>query len=215
MDKQSITPAVAARLVREQFPQWADLPVVPVALDGWDNTTFRLGDAFSVRLPSDEKYDAQIDKEHHWLPILARHISLQIPEPIAVGEPNDEFPRPWSVYRWIDGDTATAESIANEIAFAIDLARFLRELHAIDTRDAPRPGIHNFFRGGPLEIWNTSWKDTQTARSIELLRDDIDAEAATDVWQARSTPNGGRRRSGSTGTSQPRTSSCVTVSCER
>ncbi|MEY2424312.1 MAG: hypothetical protein QOI95_4379 [Acidimicrobiaceae bacterium] len=38
--------------ITEQFPQWADLPIRPVALDGWDNTTFRLGEDMSVRLPS-------------------------------------------------------------------------------------------------------------------------------------------------------------------
>ncbi len=36
-------------LVAEQFPQWTHLPVRPVELDGWDNTTFRLGDDMSVR----------------------------------------------------------------------------------------------------------------------------------------------------------------------
>ena len=40
MEKRDLTAIVVARLVAEQFPQWADLAVVPVALDGWDNTTF-------------------------------------------------------------------------------------------------------------------------------------------------------------------------------
>src|SRR5207342_3970378 len=69
MEKEDITADVAARLVALQFPQWADLPVVPVALDGWDNTTFRLGDELLVRLPSGDAYVAQVDKEHRWLPI--------------------------------------------------------------------------------------------------------------------------------------------------
>jgi aminoglycoside phosphotransferase (APT) family kinase protein len=38
-------------LVRTQFPQWADLPIVPVENGGWHNITFRLGDNMSVRLP--------------------------------------------------------------------------------------------------------------------------------------------------------------------
>jgi aminoglycoside phosphotransferase (APT) family kinase protein len=50
--KDEITADVAARLVAAQFPQWAGLPVTPVTLDGWDNTTFRLGDELSIRLPS-------------------------------------------------------------------------------------------------------------------------------------------------------------------
>ena len=56
MDKAGITPAVVERLLAAQFPQWADLPVIRVELDGWDNTTFRLGDEMSVRLPSGDAY---------------------------------------------------------------------------------------------------------------------------------------------------------------
>jgi aminoglycoside phosphotransferase (APT) family kinase protein len=46
MDRHEINVELASRLVAEQFPQWADLPVVPVALNGWDNTTFRLGSGY-------------------------------------------------------------------------------------------------------------------------------------------------------------------------
>jgi aminoglycoside phosphotransferase (APT) family kinase protein len=48
VDRDEITAAVAARLVAGQFPRWAGLPVVPVKLKGWDNTTFRLGDELSA-----------------------------------------------------------------------------------------------------------------------------------------------------------------------
>jgi aminoglycoside phosphotransferase (APT) family kinase protein len=183
VDKASITPEMVKRLVLGQFPQWAGLPVVRVPVDGWDNSTFRLGDELSVRLPSADRYVAQIEKEHRWLPILAREISLEIPEPVASGHPDDEFPRPWSVYRWIEGDTASVERVADMTRFASDLARFLRELYAIDAHDGPPPGLHNFFRGGPLDVWTTSWVDAQTERSIEFLRCEIDALAATAVWE--------------------------------
>ena len=42
----------ARRLVADQFPRWADLPVAPVADGGWDNWTFHLGADMLVRLPS-------------------------------------------------------------------------------------------------------------------------------------------------------------------
>jgi aminoglycoside phosphotransferase (APT) family kinase protein len=41
--KAEITVEVVACLLSEQFPHWAELEIRPVALDGWDNTTFRLG----------------------------------------------------------------------------------------------------------------------------------------------------------------------------
>ena len=179
MKKGDITPAVAARLVAAQFPQWANLPVVPVALDGWDNTTFRLGDELCVRLPSADAYVAQIEKEHRWLPVLARRLPLPIPEPVAKGRPGGGFPRPWSVYRWIEGDPASTDRIADLTEFAADLAAFLAALYAIDASGGPPAGAHSFFRGGPLDTY-----DAQSRASIERLADDIDIEAATEVWDA-------------------------------
>ena len=49
MHRDDIDASLAAKLVAEQFPQWAELPVRPVDLSGWDNRTFRLGDALLVR----------------------------------------------------------------------------------------------------------------------------------------------------------------------
>jgi len=74
--KGDITVELVERLVASQFPQWAGLPVTPVELDGWDNTTFRLGPALSVRLPSADAYAAQVDKEQRWLPVLAPRLPV-------------------------------------------------------------------------------------------------------------------------------------------
>jgi aminoglycoside phosphotransferase (APT) family kinase protein len=179
VEKRDITPAVAARLVAAQFPQWADLPVVPVALDGWDNTTFRLGDELSIRLPSGEGYVAQVEKEHRWLPILAAHLPVRIPEPVAVGRPDDGFPRPWSIYRWIDGETAAVDRINGLTHLATDLAGFLTALEAIDASDGPPPGAHNFFRGGPLSVY-----DAETRAAIARAPEVIDVAAAAEAWEA-------------------------------
>jgi aminoglycoside phosphotransferase (APT) family kinase protein len=166
------------RLVAAQFPQWADLPVAPVALDGWDNTTFRLGDELCVRLPSAAGYVAQVEKEHRWLPTIGRQLPLRIPEPVAIGRPSDAFPRPWSIYRWIDGEPASAGQISDLTEFAIDLGGFLAALYAIDATGGPPAGRDNFFRGGPVGTYNP-----ETRAAIQILADEIDAEAATEVWQ--------------------------------
>ena len=176
VNKDEITADVAARLVAAQFPQWAALPVTPVTLNGQDNTTFRLGDELSIRLPS-ASCVPQVAKEHRWLPVLARQLPLPIPEPVAMGRPGDGFPRPWSVYRWIAGETASTGQVADLTAFASGLAGFLAAMHAIDASDGPPPGAHNFFRGGPLATW-----DEQTRQLIRLTADDIDARAAASVW---------------------------------
>ncbi|MEV4060291.1 phosphotransferase [Nonomuraea dietziae] len=81
------------RLIAEQFPQWTDLPVEPVADGGWDNWTFHLGDGMLVRLPSASEYALAVEKEHRWLPPLASQLPLPIPAPLAKGEPGAPFHR--------------------------------------------------------------------------------------------------------------------------
>lgn len=178
MLEPKINAELAARLVAEQFPQWADLAVAPVSLDGWDNATFRLGDEYSIRLPSHDAYVPQVEKEHAWLPILGRGLPLPIPQPAGRGRPTPEFRRPWSVYRWIDGEPATAERIADLCVFAAELANFLRALQGIDPRGGPQAGAHSFFRGGPLDTY-----DGEVREALVALADGIDTGVAAEVWE--------------------------------
>jgi len=160
MDRADITAELVAKLVADQFPGWAGLPVVPVELNGWDNTTFRLGDELSVRLPSADVYVAEIDKEHRWLPVLAPQLSLPIPTPVARAEPSVAFPRPWSVYGWIDGWPATPDRVGDPVAFATDLAGFLASLYQADTTDGPGAGPHSFSRGCAVSVWDDQVRET-------------------------------------------------------
>jgi aminoglycoside phosphotransferase (APT) family kinase protein len=179
LKKTDITPELVARLVAAQFPQWAELPVVPVELDGWDNTTFRLGSTMSVRLPSGDAYVAQIDKEHRWLPRLAPELPVPIPEPLAQGVPGCGFPRPWSIYRWLDGEPTTEARVRDLTEFATDLGRFLAALYRCDTAGGPPAGAHSHSRGAPVSTW-----DVQTRRALDALESIVDVDAATAVWDA-------------------------------
>lgn len=167
------------RLLAAQFPQWAELEVRPVAVGGWNNKTFHLGDRLLVRLPRAEAYSGQVLKEQRWLPRLAPRLPLPIPEPLALGRPTNDYPWPWSVYRWIEGETAADGHIADERGFAASLAGFLSALHRIDATDGPEPGPHNFFRGGPLATY-----DAQTREAISALDDRSEAGEATAAWEA-------------------------------
>ena len=160
------------------FPQWAALPVEPVEVDGWDNRTFRLGARMTVRLPSAARYAPQVEKEHRWLLKLAPLLPLPIPVPLAKGVPGEGYPYPWSVYRWIEGEPATVGRIADLVEFATALADFLTALQRIDPAGGP-PGRHNFFRGGPLTVY-----DAETRQAIAALNGRIDADAATAAWEA-------------------------------
>lgn len=92
VEKTAITADLAARLVAEQFPQWAGLAVRRVEPGGWDNVTFRLGADLSVRLPSGPGYAQQVDKEHRWLPVLAAQLPLPVPEPGGAGPASGGVP---------------------------------------------------------------------------------------------------------------------------
>ncbi len=177
--KMDINVSLVGQLVTAQFPQWADLPIKPVEFDEWDNRTFRLGEDMSVRLPSAEWYSRQAEKEQRWLPRLAPLLPLPIPAPLAMGVPADGYPWHWSVYRWLEGESATIERIDDLHRFATTLARFLAALQQIDPAGGPPPGQHNFFRGGPLATY-----DTETRDVIAVLHGKIDGDAVTAVWEA-------------------------------
>jgi aminoglycoside phosphotransferase (APT) family kinase protein len=178
-DRNAIDAALVRRLVAAQFPAWADLPIEQVTPGGWDNRTFRLGEALSVRLPSAAWYAAQVAKEHRWLPALAPHVPLPIPAPLAHGRPTAEYPWPWSVYRWLCGEPAATGHIADLSHFAADLAGFLLALYAIDATAGPPAGTHNFWRGGPLAVY-----DEETRQAAQTLAGEIDGAAALAVWDA-------------------------------
>ncbi|OHV86951.1 aminoglycoside phosphotransferase family protein [Mesorhizobium sp. ORS 3428] len=177
--KVNIDTDLVRRLVEVQFPKWRHLPVSPVAFGGWDNRTFHLGDEMTVRLPSAAHYALQVEKEHRWLPLFAPLLPLPIPVPLAMGEPADGYPWHWSVYRWIEGETAKTGHIADLRAFALTLAEFLVALRRIDPTGGPGPGQHNFYRGGPLTVY-----DGEARQAIAALEGEIDAQAATIVWEA-------------------------------
>jgi aminoglycoside phosphotransferase (APT) family kinase protein len=150
VDEVDIDVALVRRLLAAQFPQWADRAIVPVHSAGTDNAIYRLGSDMAVRLPRIEGATGQVDKELRWLPRLAPHLPLAIPVPLAKGTAGEGYPWQWSLYQWLEGETATIERIADLCEAACDLAQFVAALQRIDPTGGPLPGVHNSFRGVPL-----------------------------------------------------------------
>jgi aminoglycoside phosphotransferase (APT) family kinase protein/GrpB-like predicted nucleotidyltransferase (UPF0157 family) len=166
------------RLVAAQFPQWKDLPIKAVSFSGWDNRTFHLGDRMLIRMPSAAEYALQVEKEQHWLPKLAPFLPLPIPLPLAVGEPMDGYPWKWSIYSWLEGETAASGHITDLCEFAVDLAKFLKTFQSIDWMGGPLAGLHSFYRGGSLMTY-----DAEVRQALAALEGKIDIEAAAKVWE--------------------------------
>lgn len=182
---------LARELVDHRFPERAGLPLREIQPGGWDHRSFRLGDELLVRIPSALGYVPQVAKEQAWLPRLAPGLPLPIPRIVATSEPTPRFPHPWSVYGWIAGDTAQSTPIADEIAFARDLAEFLVALRRADAAGAPHPGLHSAYRGGPVSHWDDEVEALlprladrrERARAAALWRDALAAPSrAEPVW---------------------------------
>jgi aminoglycoside phosphotransferase (APT) family kinase protein len=131
----------------------------------------------TVRMPSASEYALAVEKEHRWLPVLAPRLPLAIPAPLAQGGPGAGYPLSWSVYAWLDGEPASPDSIADPVRFALDLAGFLSALQGIDTIGSPRPGRHNWYRGGPLRTY-----DGEARRALTALDGHLDTGLAAEIW---------------------------------
>ncbi|MEO1169382.1 MAG: aminoglycoside phosphotransferase family protein [Pseudomonadota bacterium] len=178
-DALNINAELVRDLIEQQFPQWATLSINPFTPGGWDNRNFRLGDDMVVRLPSAKRYALQVEKEQHWLPRLAADLPVAIPHPLAMGTPGERYPWHWSIYGWLDGETARDGHIAEPDGFAVSLAGFLNALHLIDGADGPQPGPHNFHRGAHLGTY-----DAETRRAIANIENDIDVQKVAAIWES-------------------------------
>ena len=172
-----IDKALVHRLLAAQFPQWADLPLEQIASAGTDNIIFRLGDEMAIRLPGIPSAALQVEKELKWLPVLAKHLPLTIPVPLAAGKPTKEYPRHWSIVPSIKGETAILERIESPREAAIALGEFVAKLQSIDATGGPLGGEHNSFRGVPLAV-----RDEDTRKAIASLSDIIDADSLILAW---------------------------------
>jgi aminoglycoside phosphotransferase (APT) family kinase protein len=172
-----ITADLVRRLVGEQFPGWRQLAVTPVDRQGNDNRTFRLGDRLVVRLPSAEWYAAAVDKEDRWLPLLAGHLPVPVPAPMAIGRPAAGYPFAWSVRRWLAGDPVEDAADVDRMALARDLGAFLTALRAVPAEPGPACGRHSFFRGCHPSVYSD---DVQ--RSLGELAGLVDVAACRTVW---------------------------------
>lgn len=159
------------RLLAEQFPYLSGLPLREVRPTGTVNAMFRLGADLCVRLPRVSSWADSLAKELEWLPKLARHVPLAIPEPVAIGKAGSGYAFPWAVYRWISGETYARDRIHDEGQAAERLANFVAHLRRVDPAGGPPTG-----RAPLLEL------DADTRAAIGSLHEVLDAEAVTAAW---------------------------------
>lgn len=168
-DELDISADVAGRLVADQFPALAGRPVVRVGAHGTVHAVFRIGDEASARFPlrSDDPAVARAALEHEAAAAreLAGAVTVDVPEPLAIGAPGEGYPLPWSLHRWIPGATAAEADQSASVEFARDLATVVAQIRAIPTGERSFLGSG---RGGDLRDHDW-WMRACFDRSKHLL----------------------------------------------
>jgi aminoglycoside phosphotransferase (APT) family kinase protein len=136
-DELELDEPLVRRLLDEQFPEWAELPLRRIEPSGTVNAIFRLGDELSVRLPRHQGPTKPGSDELDWLPTLAPLLPMDIPVPVAQGRPTSDYPWFWEIHTWVEGDTVPIEDI-DAIQAARDLAALVGSLQKVDPTGAPR-----------------------------------------------------------------------------
>jgi aminoglycoside phosphotransferase (APT) family kinase protein len=98
-----ISTDLAARLIAEQFPQWAGLPIRPVRSAGTECVLYRLGDDLVIRLPRRPGEGLDTLLTQGALSRLAPFLPVPVPELVAEGRPTAYYPASWGVLRGATG----------------------------------------------------------------------------------------------------------------
>jgi aminoglycoside phosphotransferase (APT) family kinase protein len=186
-DQLTVSPKTVRELVDGQLPQWRDLPITEIASQGTVNALFRIGDRLAARFPLRHADVDATRQSLEWEARAARELlgrtRFATPEPVALGEPGAGYPLPWSVQTWLPGTVASDADPGGSIAFAGDLAEFVRGVREIETGGRTFTGSG---RGGYLRC-HDEWMETCFRHSERL----VDVPRLRRIWaELRELPRG-------------------------
>jgi len=167
-----ITDQVVEKLIRQQYPQFSEMPVSRIDSIGTVNAIFRIGKEYYARLPLTNWAQASLLRENTVLPILQPQVSIRIPEIIHKGKKTDFYPSIWAIYHWYEGVPLQEAEIEEQIIME-SLVRFIRQLRKIPVNhQSPKAGRK------PLKQLNEI-----TINAIKACDKDIDTKKALALWQ--------------------------------
>jgi aminoglycoside phosphotransferase (APT) family kinase protein len=174
-DQLLIDRRTARLLLDAQFPQWSGLAVSEVRTAGTVNAIFRIGSGLAARFPlaaqDPDQARASLRAEAASARELAEVSTVPTPEPVALGEPGEGYPLPWSVQTWLPGHDASVEDPNGSPGFARDLAALVTSLRAVDTRGRRFDGSG---RGGHLpdhdEWLEVCFRESEGLLDVPILR---------------------------------------------
>ena len=212
-DEVRATPELVERLVAEQCPQWADLPVTALAdeFEGTDNVLFRLGDELVARMP-----------KVAWAPgpgRVRRALAARLaPAPARSGARagprrparRDGYPWAWSVVPWVAG-SHTAPRLGVRRRAARPRPRGLRPAACARSTPPAVPPSHR----AHAALRSRHVDDVRRERPSSACAPTTTASTSRRprrAWEPASPrPTGTATPCGSTATSSPATSSSTTA----
>ena len=178
-DELDIDARLVRLLIADQFPQWSELPIHQVAPAGTVYAIFRVGDSLAARLPlrvdDPSTVRSRLAEEARAASEFAAASPVPSPRPIALGEPGQGYPLPWTVQTWLPGRDAIMDDPASSAVFALELAHLVACLRATDTRGRRFAGEG---RGGHLPD-HDEWMDLCFTRSAGL----VDVVRLRGLWE--------------------------------
>lgn len=178
-NKIELTEEQVLKLISEQAPQYASLPLRALQTAGTVNYIYRLGEFLTVRFPM-ERQDSQLAckqmrVEAEAMEEFAKVSLFQSPRPVFIGEPSHTYPMPWLIQTWVPGEVVTPHSVAQSESFAEDLVRLISSLRKADPKGRTFRGTN---RGGDL-IAHDAWMNECFTRSKGL----VDTVTMRRMWQ--------------------------------
>lgn len=163
----------ARRLIAAQFPELAESEVRPLA-DGWDNTVYRVGEAWVFRFPRRAMAVPGVEREIEVLPRLAPSLPVPIPEPRWIGAAGDAYPWPWFGAPHLPGSELAAARLPDDRRepLATAVGELLRALHAPRLRS----------RIGPTLPVDPNRRADMSAR-VAVARGQLAALGEAGLWQ--------------------------------
>lgn len=125
-------------LVRCLLSRFQELEVRQLGLrklaEGWDNSVWVVDERYAFRFPRRAIAIPGIEREIEVLPQLAPLLPLPVPRPVFVGGPTEDYPWPFFGCELLPGTEAGDAALDDDarVAVGLELARFLRVLHAIE-----------------------------------------------------------------------------------
>lgn len=141
-----VTEAQIRNALSRDAPEFAGLPLRPLAHGGTETRVARLGEHHQFRTPLLASDAQRFEEEARRVTWLAPHLPLDVPRAVASGQLATDPPLPWTVQRWIEGTDATEAIPADQDDLVDRLAEFLIALRQVPHPDAPPAST----RGGPL-----------------------------------------------------------------